>query len=231
MGLCSEPCRLSDCHVPRVETEHHRCGKPSQDAVRCLALGRDDGLLAGHPCDCDCLPGCTPPPVHVKAEEQESHLLGCLRSCLQRPKGLLRTWCKCPVLRNPRMDVYVCVDSAYVCTVNVLVLDWTGTRASPTGSRWWCCIWTCPTSCAVYRVCPCQRLPHPVASRGRRSEPAASGHGVKRERWVARCPRLLEQRPNRGVLSSCRESTGWTPPTSNSDGARRWLPIRGPWQL
>lgn len=86
------------------------------------------------------------------------------------------------------------------------------------------------------KLCRVPCMPMPASSASRRiawaEERASSKRAWSQKRTLGgRCPRLLEQRPNRGVLSSCRESTGWTPPTSNSDGARRWLPIRGPWQL
>lgn len=85
------------------------------------------------------------------------------------------------------------------------------------------CLWLGPPHpCyTAHLVCPCQCLPHPVASLRRTGEPAyIGGIGVKRD--AGRCPRLLEQRPNRGVLrAAASRRAGPHPPqilTGRGDG-------------
>lgn len=162
-------------------------------------------------------------------QEQDSHLLVCPWSCLRRPKDFTT---ECTALGS---SLETCT-----CVCPCVSASWMWSLPS-----WWTGHWSSQQagSCTSGRVrrgglplasslSPCQCLPpavasHRIASADGRASNATSGIGAKRD--AGRCPRLPEQRPNRGGLPAAASRRAGPHPAQNSEGARRWLPIRGPW--
>lgn len=145
------------------------------------------------------------PPVHCGGGGAGNASTGVFYGrCLRRPKGFLHTWMlSSAILAETCLCLSVCLHPglwSWWWSSNgqqvVVHLD-PSNEENAFGKR------TPPPSCPlpfglVYLVCPCQCLPHPVASHRRKDEPATSG--MESRKTLAGCPRLLEQRPNRGVL-------------------------------
>lgn len=108
-------------------------------------------------------------------------------------------------------------------------LHWPGRWSAGSGTFWIChvqrrgCLWIVPPPPLCYTVrlvCPGQCLPQSRRIASADGRASSKRHGVKRD--AGRCPRLPEQRPNRGVLrAAASRRAGPHPPqilTGRGDG-------------